>query len=257
MVPGHVPGEMRWCQDVQDALTASPRGATAVCPSCVPQQDAAASAGARARAYDMLQLDGFEPCAWEGKERGVREAGWASFSGLQGARAGLEPPGAEPGGCSGGVVCVGGVPGSAVLTCRCSCWYSASLADSAWASARSSSSCVLWGQRSSVGLVPPPGGSTKRRAPGLAVLIADRRSRAHSPPHPKHPWHRAQLSDGSGLVPVPPPLTTQGHRHPPSPSPVTRGPAPRPRPYLGGCAEPCADSARDSSRARCSASSSL
>lgn len=41
-------------------------------------------------AYDMLQFDGFEPCA-----------------------------------------------------CRCDCWYSASLADSAWASARSSSSCVL------------------------------------------------------------------------------------------------------------------
>lgn len=43
-------------------------------------------------AYDMLQFDGFEPCAW-----------------------------------------------------RCDCWYSASLADSAWASARSSSSCVLGG----------------------------------------------------------------------------------------------------------------
>lgn len=43
-------------------------------------------------AYDMLQFDGFEPCA-----------------------------------------------------CRCDCWYSASLADSARASARSSSSCVLGG----------------------------------------------------------------------------------------------------------------
>lgn len=43
-------------------------------------------------AYDMLQFDGFEPCA-----------------------------------------------------CRCDCWYSASLADSAWASARSSSSCALGG----------------------------------------------------------------------------------------------------------------
>lgn len=43
-------------------------------------------------AYDMLQFDGFEPCA-----------------------------------------------------CRRDCWYSASLADSAWASARSSSSCVLGG----------------------------------------------------------------------------------------------------------------
>lgn len=41
-----------------------------------------------------------------------------------------------------------------LLTCRCCCWYSASLADSACASARSSSSCVLQGQRRTVCLAP-------------------------------------------------------------------------------------------------------
>lgn len=44
----------------------------------------------------------------------------------------------------------------APLTCRCDCWYSASLADNARASARSSSSCVLL--RTAVHCVhrPPP-----------------------------------------------------------------------------------------------------
>lgn len=47
-----------------------------------------------------------------------------------------------------------GVARLSLLTCFCSCWYSASLADSACASARSSSSCVLQGQWHTVCLAP-------------------------------------------------------------------------------------------------------
>ena len=52
----------------------------------------------------------------------------------------------------------------ASLTCRCDCWYSASLADSARASARSSSSCVLLG--TAARCVPRPPRPSTQSPPG-------------------------------------------------------------------------------------------
>lgn len=43
-------------------------------------------------AYDMLQFDGFEPCAWNGKKHTVSKGRWAASSVLQGGTSSAQVP---------------------------------------------------------------------------------------------------------------------------------------------------------------------
>lgn len=205
--------ERRWCRapvSIQGVLTASPWEATAA-------PGATTSAGAPPTTCCSWRASSRAPAKGRSMgEEGRTEVFLQPPRGTGRARA--PRPGAEPGGFEER----GGIPGWALLTCRCSCWYSASLADSACASARSSSSCVLGGQRHSVGLVPPPRAAAGG-VPQHSPCSSPTGSHERIPPPSTHGTERSSATALDSSL-CPPPQATQGHCHPPSP--IVTPPAP-------------------------------